>query len=189
MPTRSGLRLSRPNPPPTCSHCGVRGHISTVCPRSSYSPDIPALSCPHCIRTVRSGQSNEPDGTQIVVIIDPCSGHSSPVVRPRSGSLNSSPDSSNRSCPAACSSALSWIEPHLHHRRRSLQVRQNTDTCAERSNEEGRSSRRGNLRVFLRQKALHSRGSKVRSSISTERTTSADQPVAEEPPADGTGHL
>ena len=63
MPTRSGLRLSRPIPPPTCSHCGVRGHINTVCPRSSYSPDIPALTCTHCIRTVRSGQSNEPDGT------------------------------------------------------------------------------------------------------------------------------
>ena len=82
MPTRSGLRLSRPTPPPTCSHCGARGHINTVCPRSSYSPDIPALTCPHCIRTVRSGQSNEPDGTHIVVTIDPCSTHSSPVVRP-----------------------------------------------------------------------------------------------------------
>ncbi|XP_063688224.1 uncharacterized protein LOC134821413 [Bolinopsis microptera] len=82
MPTRSGLRLSRPIPPPTCSHCGARGHINTVCPRSSYSPVIPALTCPHCIRTVRSRQSNEPDGTQIVVTIDPCDTHSSPVVRP-----------------------------------------------------------------------------------------------------------
>ena len=82
MPTRSGLRLSRPTPPPTCSHCGARGHINTVCPRSSYSPDIPALTCPHCIRTVRSGQGNEPDSTQIVVTIDLCSTHSSPVVRP-----------------------------------------------------------------------------------------------------------
>ena len=82
MVLRSGTRLSRPITPPTCSHCGVQGHISTVCPRSTYSPDIPALACNHCIRTVRSGHRSEPDGTQIVVTIDPCTSHSSPVIRP-----------------------------------------------------------------------------------------------------------
>ena len=43
----------------TCQHCGVTGHSSTICPRSTYSPDLPAATCPACIRTV----STLADGT------------------------------------------------------------------------------------------------------------------------------
>ena len=36
----------------TCQHCGVTGHSSTICPRNTYSPDLPAATCPACIRTL-----------------------------------------------------------------------------------------------------------------------------------------
>ena len=99
MVTRRGTRHSRPTPPPTCLHCGAQGHIATVCPRTTYLPDIPALKCTHCIRTIRSGTSSEPVSTQIVVIIDPCIAHSSPVVRP------APPSSTTSSAPTARSAA------------------------------------------------------------------------------------
>ena len=68
--------------PPTCDHCGNTGHISSICPRSAYLPKMPALRCTACIFTCRSGYEDEPDSNQIVVTIDPCILHSSPVVRP-----------------------------------------------------------------------------------------------------------
>ena len=68
--------------PPTCDHCGNTGHISSICPRSAYLPKIRALCCTACIFTCRSGYEDEPDSNQIVVTIDPCILHSSPVVRP-----------------------------------------------------------------------------------------------------------
>ena len=69
-------------PPPKCDHCGSVGHISTIWPRTNYLPQLPAASCTHCIRTVRSGWADEPDAHQIILTLDPCSAHSSPVVRP-----------------------------------------------------------------------------------------------------------
>ena len=68
--------------PPTCDHCGNTGHISSIFPRSAYLPKMPALRCTACILTCRSGYEDEPDSNQIVVTIDPCILHSSPVVRP-----------------------------------------------------------------------------------------------------------
>ncbi|KAL5270184.1 hypothetical protein ACHWQZ_G001049 [Mnemiopsis leidyi] len=44
--------------------------------------DLPSATCRRCVRTVRSGWSNEPDDHQVVIIVDPCDIHSSSVVRP-----------------------------------------------------------------------------------------------------------
>ena len=82
MVTRRGTRHSAAAPTPTCLHCGASGHIATICPRTTYTPDPPSLTCNNCIRTCRSGWSDEPDGHQMIVIVDPCQIHATPVVRP-----------------------------------------------------------------------------------------------------------
>ena len=79
--TRRGQTPAQ-QPPPKCDHCDSVGHISTICPRTNYLPQLPAASCTHCIRTVRSGWADEPDAHQIILTLDPCYAHSSPVVRP-----------------------------------------------------------------------------------------------------------
>ena len=81
--TRSGRNLTANPPPPTCKHCGEPGHISTICPRSTYNPDNPALTCRNCIRTIRSGYSDEPSGHDMVAVIGACNVHASPVIRPQ----------------------------------------------------------------------------------------------------------
>ena len=82
MRTRRGTRLTPPVPPPSCDHCGTPGHVSAICPRTSYREDLPSLTCSACIRTVRSSFNDDPDDQQIVVHIDPCSSHSTPSIRP-----------------------------------------------------------------------------------------------------------
>ena len=61
----------------TCQHCGVTGHSSTICPRNTYSPDLPAATCPACIRTV----SILADGT-LFMAIQPCNLHTTPTAPP-----------------------------------------------------------------------------------------------------------
>ena len=61
----------------TCQHCGVTGHFSTICPRNTYSPDLPAATCPACIRTV----SILADGT-LFMAIQPCNLHTTPTAPP-----------------------------------------------------------------------------------------------------------
>ena len=61
----------------TCQHCGVTGHSSTICPRNTYSPDLPAATCPACIRTV----SILADGT-LSMAIQPCNLHTTPTAPP-----------------------------------------------------------------------------------------------------------
>jgi len=68
---------------PTCDHCSSSGHVAAICPRSTYPPEsIPSLNCRHCVRYCRSGYRDEPENHQIVMFIDPCSAHSTPVIRP-----------------------------------------------------------------------------------------------------------
>ena len=78
----SRRRASPAQTPPVCDHCCSIGHIPTVCPRTRYSPNVAALSCNSCIRKVTSCFSDEEAVNQIRVIIDPCSVHATPVVRP-----------------------------------------------------------------------------------------------------------
>ena len=75
-------RYTAPTPAPKCDHCGSTGHISSICSRRTYSPDLPSLTCTACIRTVRSAYREDPDYLQIIVHIDPCSLHSTPTIRP-----------------------------------------------------------------------------------------------------------
>ena len=79
MRTRRGRLPNTPSAPPVCQHCGSPGHI---CPRTSYREDLPALSCPSCIRTVRSAYCAESSNHQIVITIDPCNLHSTTAARP-----------------------------------------------------------------------------------------------------------
>ena len=82
MVTRRGTRHSAAAPIPKCLHSGASGHIATICPRTTYTPTPPSLTCNHCIRTCRSGWSDEPEGHQMIVVVDPCQTHATPVVRP-----------------------------------------------------------------------------------------------------------
>ena len=62
----------------------------------------PSLNCRHCVRYCRSGYRDEPENHQIVMFIDPCSAHSTPVIRPlRPDLLSSAPRNPNppRSSP------------------------------------------------------------------------------------------
>ena len=60
---------------PKYKHCGKSGHTATICPRSTYMPKMPVLTCTVCIRTCRSGYQDEPDCDQIVVTIVLCNIH------------------------------------------------------------------------------------------------------------------
>ena len=72
--TRRGNHRA-PSASPTCDHCGSTGHIAAVCSRTIYAPDLPSLRCPHCVRTVRSGWSNEPNDHEVLIVLDPCLAH------------------------------------------------------------------------------------------------------------------
>ena len=37
---------------PTCQHCGNHGHISNLCPRTTYSHKMPAWSCFNCLKQI-----------------------------------------------------------------------------------------------------------------------------------------
>ena len=67
---------------PKCLHCGIRGHIAAICPRTAYDGNAPFLSCDHCVKNIRSGWSDEPEIRQVVVFIKPCDDHASPFIRP-----------------------------------------------------------------------------------------------------------
>ena len=60
--------------PPLCSHCGNPGHVSDTCPRSDYSTETPALTCPTCVHVVGSAHAGE-NPYQIVHRIIPCPEH------------------------------------------------------------------------------------------------------------------
>ena len=76
--------------PPTCPHCGNDGHISTLCPRTSYSTSAPALTCRSCVHKVQSAKEGDaPYG--ILHLIIPCSDHSTTTNPPRDTSAGAAP--------------------------------------------------------------------------------------------------
>ena len=87
---RRGRRPSDETPPPTCPHCGNDGHISSLCPRTSYSTSAPALTCRSCVHKVQSAKEGDaPYG--ILHLIIPCSDHSTTTNPPRDTSDGAAP--------------------------------------------------------------------------------------------------
>ena len=73
-------RRARPAPP-TCTHCGRRGHTSNICTRDDYSPDAPSLGCTTCVRDVSAARSDDTT-YKIYVAIIPCPQHDTMVANP-----------------------------------------------------------------------------------------------------------
>ena len=87
---RRGRRPADETPPPTCPHCGNDGHISSLCPRTSYSTSAPALTCRSCVHKVQSAQEGDaPYG--ILHLIIPCSDHFTTTNPPRDTSDGAAP--------------------------------------------------------------------------------------------------
>ena len=79
MPTRSGR--NRTTTSPSCQHCGRTGHTANICPRDDYSPDVPALTCTQCVRSVTTATGGISQ-FQMVCTIDPCAAHSTLSAQP-----------------------------------------------------------------------------------------------------------
>ena len=81
-----------------CPHCGRVGHSSNLCPRDDYSPDLPALTCSQCVRTVTTATGGDTTN-EIYVGIQPCVQHSTLTTQPPS------------SAPSSLSTALAAAVP------------------------------------------------------------------------------
>ena len=65
-----------------CQHCGNHGHVSNLCPRTSYSPTLPAWSCSNCLKQIVSCTTADPIQFDIKVKIVNCAAHKTTTAKP-----------------------------------------------------------------------------------------------------------
>ena len=100
-----------------CLHCGNPGHLSTACPRSSYSSTTPALTCQTCIHLIEPDQDSP--GTILHRIVT-CAEHSGPDSSnsPAGHSSDTTPSGSTATASSTATSATS--STHVGRRLRGV---------------------------------------------------------------------